>query len=168
MSNSYQHEMPSARVNITLDVETGGSKSKKELPMKLLMLDDYSNGQAKGLIAERERMSINKHNFDQVLAALNPKVNLSIENRLHDTGEALHIPLEFKSLADFNPEQIVHQVPELRQLMAMRNLLKDLKSSVIDNQTFRKKLETVLKDSHGAAALKRELMEEAPMENPAQ
>lgn len=44
MSNSYQSEIPKARVNIQLSVHTGGVQKKVELPLKLLVVGDYSNG----------------------------------------------------------------------------------------------------------------------------
>lgn len=163
MSKSYQHEIPLARVNITLDVETGGAKSKKELPMKLLMLGDYSHGQAIGAIADRERISVNKNNFNQVMSDLSPKLTMSVADKIRKDGSELPIHLAFQQFSDFKPEQIVEQVPQLKRLMAMRNLLKDLKSSVIDNQSFRKALESILKEAEGPEKLLKELTAQAPL-----
>lgn len=36
-SNSYQNEVPKARVNIRLDLHTGGAQQKLELPLKLMV-----------------------------------------------------------------------------------------------------------------------------------
>jgi len=44
MSNSYQSEIPKARVNIKLDLHVGGAQKKVELPLKLMVVGDYSNG----------------------------------------------------------------------------------------------------------------------------
>jgi len=165
MSKSYQHEIPQARVNITLDVETGGAKSKKELPMKLLMLGDFSHGQANGQIADRERISINKHNFNQILSSIAPKLTFAVEDCIHDRGADMAVSLTFNDIAHFKPEHIVEQVPQLKRLLAMRNLLKDLKSCVIDNQSFRKELEKIIKDTGGAKQLLSELTQTSPMDN---
>ncbi|WP_412754122.1 type VI secretion system contractile sheath small subunit [Legionella londiniensis] len=162
MSKSFQHEIPQARVNITLDVETGGAKTKKELPLKLLILGDFSNGKAKGTIAQRERISINKHNFNQVLADLSPELNINVPNRIKNDGD-LPVKLQFQVFSDFKPEAIVEQIPQLKRLMAMRNLLKDLKSCVIDNQNFRKELEKIMRDRRDAQQLQQELSEVAPI-----
>ena len=56
MSNSYQNEIPKARVNIKLDVHTGGAARKMELPLKLLVTGDFSNGQEDRVISEREKV----------------------------------------------------------------------------------------------------------------
>ena len=44
MSNSYQSEIPKARVNIRLSLHTGGAQKKIELPLRLMVIGDYSNG----------------------------------------------------------------------------------------------------------------------------
>ncbi|KFK91671.1 MULTISPECIES: type VI secretion system contractile sheath small subunit, partial [unclassified Serratia (in: enterobacteria)] len=57
MSNSsYQNELPKARVNIKLDLHTGGAQKSVELPLKLLVMGDYSNGQEHRSLSEREKI----------------------------------------------------------------------------------------------------------------
>ena len=43
MSESFQNEVPKSRVNIKLDLHTGGAQKKVELPLKLLVVGDFSN-----------------------------------------------------------------------------------------------------------------------------
>lgn len=164
MSKSYQHEIPQSRVNITLDVQTGGQPVKKELPMKLLVLGNFSQRQQQTALAERERLSVNKENLNQVLAEMAPGIQISVTNKLRaEETEDLPLSLSFQHFSDFHPEQIVEQVPQLKRLMAMRNLLKDLKSSIIDNKVFRKRLEQIMADSRSANQLLTELHEQAPI-----
>lgn len=72
MSNSFQNEIPKARVNIKLDVHTGGAQKKMELPLKLVVMGDYSNGKETRPLSEREKVNINKNNFNSVLADYSP------------------------------------------------------------------------------------------------
>ncbi|WP_019450054.1 type VI secretion system contractile sheath small subunit [Cupriavidus sp. BIS7] len=146
MTESFQNEVPKARVNIKLDLHTGGAQKKVELPLKLLVMGDYSNGQDTRTLSEREKVSINKNNFDSVLADFNPKVRIAVENTLASDGSELPVDLDFKSMDDFKPEVVASRVPELRALMAARNLLRDLKSNLLDNAMFRRELEKILKD----------------------
>lgn len=60
MSNSFQSEIPKARVNIKLDLHTGGAQKKVELPLKLMVMGDYSNGQEQRPVSEREKVNIGK------------------------------------------------------------------------------------------------------------
>ncbi|WP_454742936.1 type VI secretion system contractile sheath small subunit [Cupriavidus necator] len=146
MAESFQNEVPKARVNIKLDLHTGGAQKKVELSLKLLVMGDYSNGQDTRALAEREKVSINKNNFNSVLADLNPKARIAVDNTLVGDGTELPVDLDFKSMDDFKPEVVAGKVSELRALMAARNLLRDLKSNLLDNAMFRRELEKILKD----------------------
>lgn len=163
MSKSFQNEVPPARINIKLDLHTGGAQKKVELPLKLLVTGDYSNGQDHRPVAEREKVNIDKNNFDSVLSDFNPKVDLAVKNTLAPEGGDLNVSLDFKSMNDFHPEQVARNVPELRALMAMRNLLRDLKSNLLDDAGFRRELESILKDENLSRELRAELEKIAPV-----
>ena len=60
MAGSFQNEIPKARINITLDVETNGSQRKMELPLKLLVLGKFSQDADKSDIASRKKINIEK------------------------------------------------------------------------------------------------------------
>lgn len=162
MSNSFQEEIPKARVNIKLDLHTGGAQKKVELPLKLMVMGDYSNGKETRPLSEREKVNINKNNFNSVLADFSPSLNLTVENTLSGDRSEESIKLNFKEMKDFEPEQVARQIPQLRAMLAMRNLLRDLKSNLLDNVTFRKELETILKDPSLSNELRSELNALAP------
>ncbi|WP_058972550.1 type VI secretion system contractile sheath small subunit [Type-D symbiont of Plautia stali] len=157
MSNSYQNEIPKARVNIKLDVHTGGAARKMELPLKLLVTGDFSNGQEDRVISEREKVNVNKNNFDSVLADFSPAVRLTVPDTLAGDGSEQAVNLTFSNMKDFEPEQVARQIPQLKAMLAMRNLLRDLKSNLLDNVTFRKELEAILKDPALSDELRSEL-----------
>ncbi|MHA3399638.1 type VI secretion system contractile sheath small subunit, partial [Yersinia pseudotuberculosis] len=77
-SSSFQNEIPKARINIKLDLHTGGAQKKMELPLKLLVMGDYSNGQEQRPLSEREKLNINKNNFNSVLAEFQPSLKLAV------------------------------------------------------------------------------------------
>lgn len=162
MSNSFQEEIPKARVNIKLDLHTGGAQKKVELPLKLMVMGDYSNGKETRPLSEREKVNINKNNFNSVLADFSPSLNLTVENTLSGDRSEESIKLNLKEMKDFEPEQVARQIPQLRAMLAMRNLLRDLKSNLLDNATFRKELETILKDPSLSNELRSELNALAP------
>jgi type VI secretion system protein ImpB len=162
MSNSFQEEIPKARVNIKLDLHTGGAQKKVELPLKLMVMGDYSNGKEARPLSEREKVNINKNNFNSVLAEFSPSLNLTVENTLAGDRSEENISLNFNEMKDFEPEQVARQIPQLRAMLAMRNLLRDLKSNLLDNVTFRKELETILKDPSLSNELRSELNALAP------
>lgn len=162
MSSSFQNEIPKARVNISLNLHTGGAQKKVELPLKLLSVGDFSNGKATGPLSERSKIDINKHNFNSVLSELNPEVNLTVKNTLAADGSEENIRLNFQDMKDFEPESVARQVPQLKAMLAMRNLLRDLKSNLLDNTTFKRELEKILKDPALSDELRNELNALAP------
>jgi type VI secretion system protein ImpB len=157
MSDSYQKEIPKARINLSLDVDTGGHKKKTELPLKMLVLGDFSNGKTKGKIADRQRINIDQNNFDSVMADLAPSVRINVPNKMADDGSDFTADMSFKTMKDFRPENVAQQIPELHSLMAMRNLLKDLKSNLVDNAKVRKELEKIVNDQPQLEGLKGQL-----------
>jgi type VI secretion system protein ImpB len=156
-SNSFQNEVPKARVNIKLDLHTGGAQKKVELPLKLMMLGDYSNGQEDRPLSERSKININKNNFDNVLTEFSPALKLTVENTFAGDGTDASVDLKFEKMKDFEPEQVARQIPSLRALLATRNLLRDLKSNLLDNATFRLELERIVKDEALSDELRAEL-----------
>lgn len=160
--DSFQNEVPKARVNIKLDLHTGGAQKKIELPLKLMVMGDYSNGSEQRPLSERGKININKNNVDSVLGEFSPGLKLVVENTLPDEAADTAVELSFQRLKDFEPEQVARQVPQLRALLAMRNLLRDLKSNLLDNVTFRHELERILKDDALSDELRAELAALAP------
>ncbi|MEG2040926.1 MAG: type VI secretion system contractile sheath small subunit, partial [Hafnia sp.] len=113
-------------------------------------------------LSERKKTNLNKNNFDSVLSEYSPKVNLVVKNTLADDGSEENISLTFRSMNDFSPEQVSRQIPQLKAMLSMRNLLRDLKANLLDNQAFRKELEKILLDPALSAELRAELSALAP------
>ncbi|QHM71926.1 type VI secretion system contractile sheath small subunit [Mixta intestinalis] len=157
MADTFQNEVPKARVNIRLDLHTGGAQKKVELPLKLLAVGDFSNGKAELPVSERSKININKNNFNSVLADYAPDVNLTVENTLAGDGSEENVRLSFREMNDFTPEQVARQIPQLKAMLAMRSLLRDLKANLLDNQAFRRELEKILQDPTLSDGLRSEL-----------
>jgi len=162
MGNSFQNEVPKSRVNLQLDLHTGGAGKKSELPLKLLAVGDFSNGNEQRSLSERNKININKNNFDSVMAELLPTVDLLVESTLSGEARVENIKLNFGSVKDFEPEQVARNIPSLRALISMRNLLRDLKSNLLDNVEFRRELEKIMKDPAMSSELRADLTALAP------
>ncbi|MDW3572051.1 type VI secretion system contractile sheath small subunit [Enterobacter asburiae] len=120
MADSFQNEVPKARINLKLDLHTGGASKKMELPLKLLVAGDFSNGQESAQISEREKVNITKNNFDSVLSEYSPKLNLTVKNTLSDDGGEENVQLTFQSMKDFTPEQVAAQISGMDKMRGDR------------------------------------------------
>ena len=159
---SQQPVKPHARINITLDVETANGKEKKELPFKLLVMGRFSGESSKGKLAARECFLVNKSTLNQVLKSLAPTLQFRIENKINSSRKNIAVDLSFTHMNDFSPDAIIRQVPELCQCYLMRELLKDIKSHLLDNPMFAKELEKIMQSKESLQSLKSKLDELHP------
>ena len=149
---STQHKLDrvrSPRVHITYDVETGGAIELKELPFVVGVLGDFTGQPTEPLpkLKERKFVEVNPDNFDSVLEGMKPHLSFAVENKLSDEPDAanLKVNLNFKSMDDFEPENVAKQVPPLKQLLDLRTRLSDLRGSLQGND----KLEELLLEAVG-------------------
>lgn len=148
MAESTQHKLDRIRpprVQITYDVEIGGAIQKKELPFVVGILADLSGQRDQALppLKERKFVEIDRDNFNQVLASIQPRVFTSVENHLKPGGGAAPVDLKFNTLEDFTPAQIVLQVAELRKLFEARQKLNDLLAKLDGNDTLESMLQEI-------------------------
>jgi len=150
---------PKERVNIKFKPATGNSKEEVELPLKLLMVGDFTGRADERTVEERPLADINKDNFDDVLKGHELKLDLSVANKLDDGADAsdLKASLTFNKLKDFEPEQVVRQVPELRKLLELREALVAMKGPLGNVPAFRKAIQGVLDDEGARARLLAEI-----------
>jgi type VI secretion system protein ImpB len=134
------------RVHITYEVEKNGAMVQKELPFVAGVMADLS-GQPKEPLAklkDRKFVEIDRDNFDDVLKSQRPRVAMKVDNTLKGDGSQLSVELEFKRLADFEPEQVVRQVKPLNDLLEARNKLRDLLSRTEGNDRLEELLEAII------------------------
>ena len=106
-------------------------------------------------------MEVTPDNFDNVLEGMKPHVAFSVENKLSDDPEAgqLKVDLHFKSLEDFEPEQVAKQVKPLREMLDLRTKLSDLRGSLQGNDKLEELLLDAVSNTEKLGKLKTELGE---------
>lgn len=138
---------PKERINVTFKPATGGAQEEQELPLKLLVLGDFTQRADDRKLEDRKPIGIDKQSFDDVLAKQELSLTFSVPNRLQEGAEDdLAVQLRIDSMKDFNPASLVEQVPELKKLMALREALVALKGPLGNAPAFRKAIESVLAD----------------------
>ena len=147
------------RVHISYEVETEGAAVEKELPFVMGVLGDFSGdptGPVKSL-KDRKFTSIDRDNFDQIMAAQTPGAKFKVENTLQDDGSEIAVDLKFSKMADFDPAAIVDQVAPLNKLMETRNKLRDLLSKADRSEDLEALLERVLQNQDDLGSLAKDL-----------
>jgi len=137
---------PKERVNIVYKSESGGMTEDKELPLKLLVMGDFTGRADSTPVGERKTVNVNNNNFDDVLRSQNLSLQTTAPNTLAPEGGDMSVNLKFNSLKDFEPEAVANQVPELKKLLELRQALTALKGPLGNVPEFRKKIEAIIKD----------------------
>lgn len=137
------------RVQISYDVQVGDAIELKELPFVLGVMGDFTGQPTEPLpnLKDKSRrfVDVNPDNFDSVLESMRPHLAFSVENKLSEDPNAgnLKVDLNFRSLEDFEPEQVARQIKPLRELLDLRGKLSDLRGTLQTNE----KLDQVLMDA---------------------
>lgn len=123
------------RVQIAYDVEHYGSPTTIELPFVMGVMADLAGDsetpEASKAVTDRAFVETDAGRFGRFMEALGPRVKTRVKNTLpqpegEEQDEELAIDLTFNSMADFAPDRIAEQVPQLAELMRMRRQLEEL------------------------------------------
>ncbi len=139
---------PKERINITYK-SAGEGKEEIELPFRLMMVGDYTLQTDKTPLKERELVEIrNKEDFTKALKKHELGLTFPVKNTLSDEAiendDELEIELKFENMTDFRPDSIAEQVPELKELLQIREALKALRAPLGSEYDFRKAIDHLL------------------------
>jgi type VI secretion system protein ImpB len=149
---------PKERVNIVYRPASGDAMEEVELPFRLMVIGDFTMAQDDRLVEEREPINIDKNNFNEVLKAQQLKLQFNVDDALSsEEGGQMSVDLKFENLKDFNPDQLVKQVPELAKLMELREALRALRGPLGNVRAFRNKLKEIISDQGARERLLKEL-----------
>jgi len=149
------------RVHVTYDVEVGDAIETKELPFVMGVFGDFTGQPEQPLpkLKDRRFVEVNPDNFDSVLDSMKPHLSFAVENKLSDDPNSgqLKVDLHFKSMDDFEPEQVARQVKPLRELLELRTRLNDLKGTLQTNEKLDEALLQAVSNTENLNKLKSEI-----------
>jgi type VI secretion system protein ImpB len=155
---SLQHKIDrvrAPRVQITYDVEVGDSIEMKEIPFVVGVLSDLSGKPDEPLpkLKDRKFVEIDRDNFNNVLAAMKPRLAFKVDNKITNDDSKIAVELRFKSMDDFHPEQVVKQVEPLKKLVDARQKLSELLNKLDGNDRLDELLQQVVNDTESLQKL---------------
>ncbi|MBF0219440.1 MAG: type VI secretion system contractile sheath small subunit [Gammaproteobacteria bacterium] len=159
MSKKMQSSVaPKERINIVYRPATGGAKAQTELPMKMVILADLTKAEDSRTIEERKPIDIDANNLDEVMASLGISASFTVPNRINGNGDdEFEVKLSFNEMADFSPDNIVNAVPELRQVIELRDALKALRGPLGNAPQMRRAIQEMVANESSRARLSSEL-----------
>ncbi|MET0398952.1 MAG: type VI secretion system contractile sheath small subunit [Longimicrobiaceae bacterium] len=166
MAESTQHKLDRVRpprVQITYDVEIGDAIEKKSLPLVVGVMADLSGkpAEAPPVLKKRKFVQIDRDNFNDVMKAAAPRLELDVDNKLSADGGRLKVEISYErmmasaqkgedppaGLDMFSPIHIIRQVEPLHRLLEARKHLDDLLTKLDGNDDLDRLLQDVLKST---------------------
>ncbi|HHL2712504.1 TPA: type VI secretion system contractile sheath small subunit [Yersinia enterocolitica] len=144
MSNTQRKldEIRPPRVQITYDVEIGGAENKKELPLVIGVIGNFSEDDS--TLRDRRFLHVDKDNFNGIMAGMSPSISLFIDSALPNKEGKIPVSLSFNTMDDFSPENIAMQIEPLRMLVELREQLSDLRNRTASNDRLKDELGELL------------------------
>ncbi len=169
MSDSTQHKLSKIRpprVQITYDVEIGDDVQMKELPLVVGIMSDLGAESLKSTqkMKDRKFVEIDGDNFDSVMESIEPRVTLTVDNKLVNDGSKINVELKFNKMEDFRPLSVVKQVPALNKLFEARRHLTDLLGKLDGNDKLDAMLTEIIEKTPELEKIKAAVAQEEAVE----
>ncbi|HMB68175.1 MAG TPA: type VI secretion system contractile sheath small subunit [bacterium] len=152
------------RVHISYEVELNGAQVMKELPFVVGVMADLSGNpkDPPAKLKDRSFKDIDRDNFDEILKGMKPRLAYKVNNTLQDDGSELSVELNFEKMGDFRPDAVAKQVEPLKNLIEVRDQLKDLLGRTEGNDRLEDMLKAIIEKEDVRAKLKDTLGAEPP------
>lgn len=148
---------PKERINVRYTPKTNGEVSEVELPLNMLIVGDTGKMDTTPL-DERSTVSINKNNFNSVIAEAGISLDFNVPNLLNNKpDEEINVHMDINALDDFSPDNIARRVPEMKKLLELREALVALKGPMGNLPAFRAQIQALLDDENSREQLLNEL-----------
>ncbi len=148
---------PKERVNIVYKSHVGDQAEDVELPLKLLVVGDFTGKESEETVEDREPINVDKDNFNEVMGGMGLSLDMNVTDTLDEENEDMPVSLKFKSMADLAPDSVAQQVPELDAMLEMRKALLALKGPLGNVPASRKAIQNILNDEEARNQLMQEL-----------
>lgn len=158
---AIQDEIPKSRLTLRYKTEVNGEPEDIVLPLRMMVAGDFSLGSAKDRqtdLDERRIRNMDGTNTDAVMKDMGMRLNLAVANRIDpDKSEDMQVDIPIESIKSFSPEHIAQNVPKIRALLMVKELLEEVISNVDNRKEFRKLLGDLLSNEDALKKLMEDL-----------
>ncbi len=119
-----------ARIEISYETEENGATVTKELPFTVGIIGDFTGNNSPYTalpLNQKDFIHITHDNFDDIFRQLQPKLQLNLDKKANPL-KLNKVNITFSTLEDFKPQQIIHNVSELKQLWEIRQQLREIQT----------------------------------------
>ena len=154
-------EIPQSRLMINYETNVDGVKKKKDLPYKVLVVADLSNGasiDAKKDLADRAVRNTT-NGVDRTLSDMYISLDLEVPNFVSKDAGNISVSYKLKGMKDFKPNAVAEEVPEIKALMELKEILTSFSKDIDNNRNLKKNIDAVFSDEKELMLLKSKIPE---------
>lgn len=136
---SVQEEVPKSRITLTYKTEVDGEPAVVDLPLRMMVLGDFSNGSSKDRkvdLDQRSLRSLDGSNINSIMRDMDIGLDMVVPDKINPQGQDLRVHLKLDHLNSFSPEEVAKQVPQIRSLLLLKKLLEEIQSNVANKKEF--------------------------------
>ncbi len=145
-------------VRVQLAYRPRDAAADVELPLRMLMLGDFTLRPDPRSIEERRPLEIDKERFATVMREQKLDISFSVDETISgEPGQKLDVRLRFRRISDMEAEAVANQVPQLKALVELRQALTALKGPLGGEKAFRHKIVKLVEDPAARQRLRQEI-----------
>ncbi len=160
---AIQDEIPKSRLTLRYKTEVNGQPEDLTLPMRFLVSGDFSQGSSKDRqidLEERNTRNLDGKNTDAIMKDMGISLDYSVANKINpDQDEDMQVNLPFDSMKSFSPDQVAKNVPKIKGLLMLKELLQEVVSNVDNRKGYRKLLGELMGNEEALKKMMEELKE---------
>ncbi len=158
---AIQDEIPKSRLTLRYKTEVNGEPEDLTLPMRFLITGDFSQGSSKDRkvdLEERNTRNMDGKNTDAIMKDMGISLNFAVDNKINpDQEEDLQVNLVFDGMKSFSPDQVAKNVPKIKGLLMLKELLQEVVSNVDNRKGYRKLLGELMSNEEALKKMMEEL-----------
>ena len=160
---AIQDEIPKSRLTLRYKTEVSGQPEDLTLPMRLMVAGDFSLGTSKDRkvdLEERRIRNMDGKNTDAVMKDMGMSLKMAVPNKVDpDNEEDMNVEIPLDSMKAFLPDHIAENVPKLKGILMLKQLLEEVLSNVDNRKEFRNLLGQLMSDQEALGKMMDELKE---------
>jgi len=143
------------------------SNQVTQLPLRILVLSEFAPRDLQtGKSAVSKKLRIDKDNFKSVMSEISSQVKLNMPNRLGDAPKEIIVDVPLRDANSFKPEFIAENVPVLKDLLDIRDLLIYMKDHKLPQEEIQNRLDRSVVGAEIMSRVRNILFTPTPSEPP--
>ena len=158
---AIQDEIPKSRLTLRYKTEVSGQPEDLTLPLRMLVTGDFSLGSSKDRkvdLDERRLRNMDGKNTDAVMKDMGMSLKFAVPNKIDpESEEDMNVEIPIDSMKAFLPDHIAQNVPKLKGILMLKQLLEEVISNVDNRKEFRNLLGKLLSDQEALGKMMEQL-----------